>query len=179
MNQRFGGIFTLLGFTAIYCLLRQFAPELVKPFLILMGIAALGVIVLVLLAMYSAFHQPRSRLSPESAAALQKGRFQLMEIRRLSVKMKDREIRGVCDSLCALLDKFLCALKEQPDGAVLTAELFNRDLPALQGLLEAYALREIHGVPAADIVQETLFELGEIEAGLEKRYLSLVETKVT
>ena len=174
MNQRFGGVFTLFGFVAVYCLLRKFAPELVKPFLILSGIVALGVIVLVILAMYSAFHQPRSELSTESAAALQKGRAQLMEIRRLGAKVKDREIRGVCNSLCALLDKLLCALKEQPDAAVRSAGLFRQDLPALQRLLEAYALQESHGTPATDAVQETLAELGKIETALEAQYLSLV-----
>ena len=172
MNQRFGGVFTLLGFTAVYCLLRKFAPELVKPFLIFTGIVALGVIVLVILAMYSAFHQPRGQLSPESAAALQKGRSQLMEVRRLAAKIKDPEIRRACDSVCALLDKLLCALKEMPDCVVRFAGLFQHDLPALQRLLEAYALRESHGASAAN--DATLSELGEIEAALEKQYLSLV-----
>ena len=86
MNLRSGGsgILGLIVLAGGFLLLRKFVPALAKLFLILGGVAALGVAALVVAAIYFAFRKPKKTVEQQihenAASTLQKGRTQLMDL---------------------------------------------------------------------------------------------------
>ena len=70
MNNRSGGIgiLGLAGLVAAFFILRKFVPALAKLFLILGGIAAIGVVVLVIMVLFLAFRKPKK--TPEEQSVL-------------------------------------------------------------------------------------------------------------
>ena len=179
MNQRSGGIFALLGFAAIFFVLRKSVPGLAKLFLIFGGIALLGVAALVAVVVFFAFRKPKKtpeqQLAENTAAILQKGRSRLMDLRRISMKIKHPEIRKVSESICAIIDKILRTLKEQPEDVGRVGRFFHYYLPTLQSILTKYTRLETHGIPADDTAEKTLSCLKDMESAMEKQYLNLFE----
>ena len=117
------GILGLAGLVAVFFILRKFVPALAKLFLILGGVAVLGVVALVIAVIYFAFRKPKKTVeqqkSEAAASTLQKGRTQLMDIRRLAMKIKHQEIRKVSESICSIIDR-----KMQPSISIF-ASLFE------------------------------------------------------
>lgn len=179
MNQRSGGIFTLLGLAAVFFLLQKFLPAFAKLFLILAGLAAVGLAALVAAVIYLAFRKPKKSPQQQAAddahAVIRKGRAQLMDIRRLVMKLRHQEIRKVSESICSTIEKILRALKERPDDIPRVGRFFRYYLPTLQNILTTYLRLEERGVPASDIAQRTLSGLKDMETAMEKQYLNLFE----
>ncbi|MBR4869154.1 MAG: 5-bromo-4-chloroindolyl phosphate hydrolysis family protein [Oscillospiraceae bacterium] len=179
MKQRSGGIFALIGLAAAFFILRKFVPSLAKLFLLLGGVAALGVAVLVVVVLFFAFAKPKKtaeqQAAENTAAVLQKGRSMLMDLRRLSMKVKDNEIRKTAEAICAGIDKILRTLKEQPDDIGRVDRFFHYYLPTLQSVLTKYSRLEACGIPADDTVEKTRSCLKDMEKAMEKQYLNLFE----
>lgn len=179
MNQRSGGIFTLLGLIAVFFLLQKFFPAFAKLFLILAGLAVIGVAALVAMVIYLAFRKPKKspqqRVTDDARAEIQKGRSQLMDIRRLVMKIRNQDIRTVSESICATMDKILRALKERPDDIPRVGRFFRYYMPTLKNILTTYLRLEERGVPTADTAQRTLSGLKDMEKAMEKQYLNLFE----
>ena len=181
MNHRSGGIgiLGLAGLVAVFFILRKFLPAFAKFFLILGGVAALGVVALVIAVLFFAFRKPKKtpeQQIPEIAAStLQKGRTQLMDIRRLAMKIKHQEIRKVSESICSIIDKILRTLKEQPGDVPRVGRFFHYYLPTLQSILTKYTRLESTEHPGEDTVEKALSCLRDMEAAMEKQYLNLFE----
>ncbi len=181
MNNRSGGIgiLGLAGLVAVFLILRKFVPALAKLFLILGGVAAIGVVALVVLVLFFAFRKPKKtpeqQKSEVAASTLQKGRTQLMDIRRLAMKIKHPEIRKVSESICSIIDKILRTLKEQPGDVPRVGRFFYYYLPTLQSILTKYTRLESTGIPAEDTAEKTLSCLKDMESAMEKQYLNLFE----
>ena len=181
MNQRSGGIgiLGLAGLVAAFFILRKFLPALAKLFLILGGVAAIGVVALVIAVIYFAFRKPKKTVeqqkSEAAASTLQKGRTQLMDIRRLAMKIKHQEIRKVSESICSIIDKILRTLKEHPDDVPRVGRFFYYYLPTLHSILTKYTRLESTGHPGEDTVEKTLSCLKDMETAMEKQYLNLFE----
>lgn len=181
MNSCSGGagILGLAGLVAIFFILRRFVPTLATLFLILGGVAALGVAALVVAVLFFAFRKPKKaperHISENTVSALQKGRTQLIDIQRLAIKIKHQEIRKVSESICSLIDKILHTLKEQPGDVPRVGSFFHYYLPTLQSILTKYIRLETHGIPAEDTAEKTLSCLKDMESAMEKQYLNLFE----
>lgn len=181
MNNRSGGmgILGLAGLVAVFFILRKFVPALAKLFLFLGGIAALGVVALVIAVLFFAFRKPKKtpeqQISENASSTLQKGRSQLMDIRRLSMKIKDQQIRKVSESICSIIDKILRTLKDQPGEVSGVGRFFYYYLPTLQSILTKYTRLEANGIPAEDTAEKTLSCLKDMESAMEKQYLNLFE----
>ena len=177
MNQRFKEILCLLGLAALFFFLREHYPSLAKLFLILGGITALGVAVLVITVIVFAFRKSEKTTEQQKAEAvapiLQKGRTQLMEVRKLTTEIKNPEIRKVSESICSIVDKILHTLKKQPDDVPRLRKVFSSCLPTLQGVLAKYILLESSDHSEKDTAAKTLFLLQDLESSVEKQYLSL------
>ena len=174
-----GGILGLGAAVAVFFLLRKFFPSLAKVFLTLGIAAAVAVAVLVAVVLFFAFRKPKKtveqQISENAAATIQKGRSQLMDLRRLSMKIKDPEIRQTSDAICSVIDKILRTLKEQPGDVPRVGRFFHYYLPTLQSILAKYTRLETHGIPADDTVEKTRSCLKDMEAAMEKQYLNLFE----
>ena len=180
MKQSSGGagLLTVLGLVAVFFILRKFIPSFAKLFLILGCIAVFAVIVLVAVVIYFALHKtPAQQKAENTAAIIQSGRTQLMDLRRLSLKVKNENIRSTCDSICATVEKILHTLKEHPQKVSDIGSFFRYYLPTLESILIKYISIESTDIAAEDTAQKTLSCLKEVESAMSKQYLNLFEAE--
>ena len=149
----FSGILCLLGAVALFFLLRHFFPALSTVFFVIAGIALLLVILLVVLIIVFSRKKPEEKESAKASAdvnaILAKGRSNLMELRRLEMRVKDGRIRALSEEICRCIDRILRTLKEQPENIPAVRQFFNYYLPTLGSILLKYVRLEESGVPAA------------------------------
>jgi len=179
MNERSGGILGLIALAAAFFVLKKFFPALAKLFMILGGIAAVGTVLLVAAVIFFAFQKPRKterqQMDEYAVSTVQKGRTQLMDIRRLAMKIKNPDIRKSSENICDRIDKILRTLKEQPGDVPRLGRFFSYYLPTLQSILTKYARLESTGLPGEDTAEKTLSCLKDMESAMEKQYQNLFE----
>ena len=93
MKQSSGGVglLTILGFVAVFFILRKFIPSFAKLFLILGCVAVFALIVLVAVAVYFALHKPKK--TPAQQNSRRNGSFRL-RIAQPRMKRKQRRFKG-------------------------------------------------------------------------------------
>ena len=109
--------------------LSRFAPGMFK------GLLVAGIVIIVIIAALIigliAFALSRSKsdaktvrenknagrasVNSEQSEILAKGRENLMELRKLIVRIKDREIHKKANDVCTVIDKILQTLREKPE----------------------------------------------------------------
>lgn len=182
MKQRFGGVVGLLGLAVLFFLLRAFVPALAKLFLILGGVAALGVAALVAVVVFFAFRKPEEPAKDwkkkEQNAVLAKGRTDLMELRRLSMKIRHPGIRKRSEELCGSIDKLLRTLKEHPQDILRVRRFLNESLPMMGNILTTYKKLEDSGVPVEETAGRAEAALRDLFSAMEKQYAQLFEDDV-
>ncbi|MDD6643791.1 MAG: 5-bromo-4-chloroindolyl phosphate hydrolysis family protein [Faecousia sp.] len=175
----FSGILFLIGAVAFFLFLRHFFPALSTVFLVIAGIALLLVILLVVLVIVFSRQKPeekeRTKASADVNAILVKGRSNLMELRRLEMRVKDRRVRTLSEEICRSIDRILRTLKEQPEDIPAVRQFFNYYLPTLGSILLKYVRLEESGVPTAEITENTVSCLNDIRTAMEKQYANLFE----
>lgn len=174
-----GGILCLAGAIALFLFLRRFFPVLSTVFLVIAGIALLLVILLVVLVIVFSRQKPEEKESAKALAdvnaVLSKGRSNLMELRRLEMRVKDSRIRRLSEEICRIIDRILRTLKEQPEDIPAVRQFLNYYLPTLGSILLKYVRLEESGVPVAEITENTISCLGDIKAAMERQYANLFE----
>ena len=175
----FSGILCLIGAVAFFLCLRHFFPALSTVFLVIAGIALVLVILLVVLVIVFSRQKPeekeRAKASADVNAILVKGRSNLMELRRLEMRVKDSRIRALSEEICRSIDRILRTLKEQPEDIPAVRQFFNYYLPTLGSILLKYVRLEESGVPTAEITENTVSCLNDIRTAMEKQYANLFE----
>ena len=91
------------------------------------------------------------------------------------MKVKDPEIRKTSETICALIDKILRTLKEQPGDLPRLGRFFSYYLPTLQSVLTKYTRLESTGLPGEDTAEKTFSCLTDIKSAMEKQYENLFE----
>lgn len=179
MNERSGGILGLIALAVAFFVLKKFFPALAKLFMFLGGVAAVGVVLLVAAVIFFAFRKPKKteqqQMDEYAVSTVQKGRTQLMDIRRLAMKIKNPDIRRSSENICAQIDKILRTLKEQPGDLPRLGRFFSYYLPTLQSILTKYTRLEATGLPGEDTAEKTLSCLKDMESAMEKQYQNLFE----
>ena len=149
-----------------------------------MGAAVLGILLVLLVGLIIFFTVRQSSENRDNGNGddadriLAKGRANLMELRRLRIRIKDSQIREKAESICQLADKILKVLKEQPEEISRVRQFLNYYLPTLGKILLKYARLEESGVPAEDMKERTMACLDDIRAALEKLYGNLFEDDI-
>lgn len=176
------GIAGLAGFVVLFIVLHSVFPSIAKMMLIAVGVIVLLVLVLVAVVLYFAFQKPEgkpgSKESEEADAILKKGRSNLMELRRLSMQVRNSEIRQCSGELCGTVDKILRTLKEQPQDIPRVRQFFQYYLPTLGNILLKYVRIEAGEIPADDTTAKTISGLKQIQTAMEKQYASLFEDDI-
>lgn len=168
------GILGLAGCVALFLLARQFIPSLAKIMVWTAGIAAVGMIVLIVLVIYFSVTDSKEKKDPNSPAAiLSKARGDLMELRRVQVKVKNREILSLCREITDTGDKILAALKQKPEAVPDARQFLNYYLPTLAKILASYVHLEESGSMTEELQNSTVTHLGEIRTAMEKQYANL------
>ena len=176
------GALALLGCAAVYLLARKLFPSAATLLLWVFGILAVAIVLLVVLVLVFAFRKPK--LTPEQEASearqevLKKARASMMELRTGSMRIKNQQIRESCQRICAVLDKILSALKEQPEDLPRARKFLNQALPMLSGILQKYGRLEQSGVVTEDVTRQTAEGLVELESAAQKQYENLFDNDV-
>ncbi len=173
------GIIALIGMVILYFIVRKFAPTFAAAILITGGIAVLLLLFFVGFILYLAFHKPKESRSEDTesdaSAILQKGRMNLLELRKLGFKVKNQQIRSRTEIICKSVDKIFSVLKEQPEQIPQIRKVLNYYLPTLGIILEKYKRLEEYGIPDQQMTDNTIACLENIDAAMEKQYISLFE----
>ena len=169
----------LLGAVILFVILRQFFPSLATILLVIAGIALLCIASLVGLVLFFSLRKPKLKegqgKAEHTAALLAQGRADLLELRQLTLRVKNQEIRASSESVCHVIQQILGALKEQPEDIPKARQLFSYYLPTLGGILQRFVHLEQSGVPAADSTEKVISGLSTIRIAMEKLYASLFE----
>ena len=168
-------------------ILSRFAPGMFK------GLLIAGVVIVVIIAALIigliAFALSRSKsdaktvrdnknagkatVNSEQSEILAKGRENLMELRKLIVRIKDREIHKKANEVCAVIDKILQTLRENPDKIPNTRQFFNYYLPTLKEVLNKYKRIEDSGVEHTDMTRKVSNYLTDCKNAMDKQYEGL------
>jgi len=180
-NDSYGawGILGLMGCVAAFFLLRRFFPALSTVLLMVGGVLLLLIVLLVVAVMYLALRKPKGEkekdTGQEVTKVLSKGRANLMEIRRLAMRMKDQQMKGRVEEICKEADKILRTLREQPENIPRVRQFFNYYLPTLGSILAKYGRMEDGNALTPELSQSTLSCLMDIRNAMERQYANLFE----
>jgi len=173
------GVLGLIGIVILYFVLRRFFPSLSTLLLVIGGVILLVIVLIVAVVIYFAFRKPKGKDGAPGAAdlsaVLSKGRSNLMELRRMGMRVKNQQIRKLNEEICGTADKILRTLKEQPEDIPRVRQFFNYYLPTLGNILLKYVRLEESGVPAANMTESTISCLGDIKTAMGKQYTNLFD----
>ena len=175
-SSGFAGILGLAGIAVLFLLARRFFPSLASVMLWIAGIAAVCIVVLIGLVIYFFVTGNKEKNDPDSpSAVLTKARGDLMELRRMQIKIKDRGIMELCRELTGIGDKILSVLKQKPQSVSEARQFLNYSLPTLGKSLGTYVRLEESGSMTDELKNSTVTHLGEIRTAMEKQYASLFD----
>jgi len=173
-------VWGLLGLSAcvvLYFVARKFLPALSTALLWIFGIAAALIVALVAVVVFAAFHKPKKTPEQEQneaqAAVLKTARASLMELRTASMRVRNQQVQGSAQRICATLDQILKVLKEQPEDISKARRFLHQSLPMLSGILQKYSRLEQSGVPADEVTERTTVCLRDLETAAQKQYENL------
>ena len=170
------GILGLAGIAAIFLLARRFFPSLATLMLWIAGIAAVCIVVLIGLVIYFSVTGNKDKNDPDSPSAVLSGaRGELMGLRRMQVKIRDRGIMTLCREITDIGDKILSALKQKPQSVSDARQFLNYYLPTLGKILGTYIRLEESGSLTDELKNSAVTHLSEIRTAMEKQYDSLFD----
>ncbi|MBP5153457.1 MAG: 5-bromo-4-chloroindolyl phosphate hydrolysis family protein [Lachnospiraceae bacterium] len=115
-------------------------------------------------------------ITEEDARILAQGRKDLTEIRMLTTKIRDTEIRDKSNAISGTVEKILSTLREKPDK-ILGAQMFLLYyLPTQRSILDKYRQYEASGLQTEEDLKEKVSGyLDDIDSAMNQQYASLYE----
>ncbi len=180
----FGAIVALIICGSLFMFSRM-APGVFKGILIA-GIIAIGliaalIIVGVILAVRAASNDTGKKsssastasLDAEQAQILSRAREKLLELRRLVMRVKNREVHNRAGEICGVADRILQTLKQKPEKIPSVRQFLNYYLPTLGEIISKYRRIEESGVPHEDTTRKVISYLDDIKMAMDKQYENL------
>ena len=171
------GVAGLIGCAVLYFVARKFLAALYTALQWIFGIAAALIVALVAVVVFAAFHKPKKTPEQErdeaQAAVIKTARASLMELRTASMRVRNQQVQGSAQRICATLDQILKVLKEQPEDISKARRFLHQSLPMLSGILQKYPRLEQSGVPADEVTERTIVCLRDLETAAQKQYENL------
>ena len=179
-SESLWGLLGLIGCIVVFGLVRRFFPVLSVIVLIIGGIVFLLLLLLVAFVIFLCFRKPKNEKVKEQdiTAVLSKGRSNLMEIRRLAMRIRDQRVKGMTEEICKEADKVLKALREQPENISQVRQFFNYYLPTLKSILGKYGRMEESNTLTKELEENTWDCLENISLVTKKQYQSLFEDDI-
>jgi len=171
-NNRFGGtgILALVGCVALFFLARRFFPGLANLLLIVGGILLALIVLLVVLVIYFSRKGNEKIADGSDISVHAEGRAHLMELRRLTVRIKDKEIQSICNDICKSLERILRTVKEKKSTGSSVRKFQNYYLPTIRKIVQKYAEIEESSIPAESTKASTLECLTTAYSALQELY---------
>ena len=171
-DNRFGGtgILALVGCVALFFLTRRFFPGLANLLLIVGGILLALIVLLVVLVIYFSRKGNEKIADGSDISVHAEGRAHLMELRRLTVRIKDKEIQSICNDICKSLERILRTVKEKKSTGSSVRKFQNYYLPTIRKIVQKYAEIEESGIPAESTKASTVECLKTAHIALQELY---------
>lgn len=173
------GLLLLVVCIVLFLTGKRYFPGLTTKLLIIFGILALLLGLFVAFMLFLAFHQSKDGKKEGKAAGddeiFREIRSDLLEIRRMSIQIKDMEIRLLSGQICQIADKILKTLKEQPEEIPDSRQFFRYYLPTFRSILSKYLRMETSGVLEPELGSHVMECLEDIKSAMEKQYDNLFE----
>lgn len=184
-NSPLSGVLRLIGLGVcilLFLAVKRFFPSLAAILLGVAGIILILMIALIAFVIFLAFHRPKEEPKaadkPDGKAILSKGHSDLMEIRSMSVRVRNQRVRSVSMEVCESADKILRTLREQPENLTSVRQFFNYYLPTFGSILSKYMRMEMSGLPAEEMTEKVVSCLGDIHTAMDKQYQSLFDDDI-
>lgn len=114
-------------------------------------------------------------LSADDAASLRAGRENLMNLRRIIVKINNPQVRALANEICSVMEKILTTLKTKPEQIGDVRQFLNYYMPTLREILSKYEMIEESGVASGDMTAKVSTYLHQIKQAMDKQYENLFE----
>lgn len=196
----FGGLAVFIIAIIAVVMVHRFVPSIFTAFAWIAGIAVVVIIVVLLLILLLANKAIKSlkgkddktktppsgpdapqtqtgtsNLPPEQAKVINKGRADLMNVRRILAKIHNPEVSRSGLDICASLDKLLQTLREKPEKIKGCRQFLNYYIPTLGEVLIKYQRLEENGVVTEENTEKVKNFLIDLRKACGKQYQSLFE----
>lgn len=160
-------------------------PNILKTILIVGAVVIAIIIVLIvvgiILALRASSQDPKkvaaqkatSQLNDDQTKILAKGRENLMNLRRLVMRISTKSVHAKATDVCNQIDKILQTLKQKPEKIASVRQFFNYYIPTLGEVLEKYDRIEDSKVPNEDMTRKVESYLDDVKAAMDKQYQNL------
>ena len=160
-------------------------PHILKIVLIvaavIIAILVVLVIVGIIIALRNSSQDPKkvaqqknqSQLSDDQAKVLAKGRENLMNLRRMVMRISTKSVHTRANDVCNQIDKILQTLKQKPEKIAGVRQFFNYYIPTLGEVLEKYDRIEDSKVPNEEMTQKVCNYLDDVKVAMDKQYQNL------
>jgi len=160
-----------------------FPGEKLFPFFIktILTVAAIGMLLIVAVIAVFVIRALQKSNTPEAIAKkerdgiLAKGRSNLVQLRSMTMSIKNEQVRAASAEVCDAVDSILKTLKSQPEDIPAVRQFFNYYLPTMGNILTKFVKVEQSGVDMGDMPQNALSCLGDIKKAMERQYANLFE----
>ncbi|MDD5923413.1 MAG: 5-bromo-4-chloroindolyl phosphate hydrolysis family protein [Clostridia bacterium] len=175
-NSGKSGLISLIVFALIIFVSVKLLPDLAKVLLIVLGIVVVLIVVLIVLIIVFSVKKPKEKGNKsDNASMLDNGRAVLLELRKLTMRVKNYQVRSKSNEICTVTGKILSTVKNQPENISDVRQFLNYYLPTIEKILRKYIMLEESGVPADEVINNTASCLSEIKVALDRQYENLFE----
>ena len=106
------------------------------------------------------------------------GKKELMVLRRMSMEVKNSEIRTLSTEICGVIDKIFRNLNQNREAMDSFRSFFNYYLPTIRKILEGYAKLERETVPSDEMKQHVISCLGDIKTAMLNKRDNMFDDKI-
>ncbi|MBQ4424488.1 MAG: 5-bromo-4-chloroindolyl phosphate hydrolysis family protein [Lachnospiraceae bacterium] len=147
------------------------------------GVVLAALLAMVVIAVVFAFKdngetssgKNKTPLTDEQAQTLSEARHELTELRILNARIDNLAIRNKSNEICAIMEKVLTALREEP-SRISNAQMFLQYyLPTQKNILKKYEQIEESGLNVKELSRKVLTHLTDIRTATEKQLENLYE----
>ena len=177
-RSQFSWMGGLLACAALFFLGRSFFPSILKTILTIAAIGMLLIVAIIAVFVIRALQKsntPEAKEKKERDGILAKGRSNLMQLRSMTMSIKNEQVRAASEEVCGAVDSILKTLKSQPEDIPAVRQFFNYYLPTMGNILTKFVKVEQSGVPMGDMEKNAVSCLGDIKSAMERQYANLFE----
>ena len=177
-RSQFSWMGGLLACAAVFFLGRSFFPSILRTILTIAAIGMLLIVVIIAVFVIRALQKsntPEAKAKKEQDSILAKGRSHLVQLRSMTMTIKDEQVRAKSSEGCGAVDSILKTLKSQPEDIPAVRQFFNYYLPTMGNILTKFVKVEQSGVPMGDMGKNAVSCLEDIKKAMDRQYANLFE----
>ena len=177
-RSQFSWMGGLLLCAAVFFLGRSFFPSILRMILTVAAICMLLIVAIIAVFVIRALQKsntPEAIAKKERDGILAKGRSNLVQLRSMTMSIRNEQVRAASTEVCDAVDSILKTLKSQPEDIPAVRQFFNYYLPTMGNILTKFVKVEQSGVAMGDMPENALSCLGDIKKAMERQYANLFE----